>query len=77
MTFVSKLLLVKISCNMGANNTITTASSSSSGVPHEFLNSKYLFYGVHADNDLDKDAAVLHYFTPRGTHQKNGNALAE
>ena len=30
---IAKLLLVKDSCNMGANNTITTASSSSSGAP--------------------------------------------
>ena len=46
MVFVTKLLLVKVSCNMGANNTITTASSSSSGVPQRptsFLNLKYLF----------------------------------
>ena len=45
--FVSKLLLVKVSCNMGMNNTITTASSSSSGAPRRptsFLNSKYLFF---------------------------------
>ena len=33
IVFVTKLLLVKDSCNMGANNTITTASSSSSGAP--------------------------------------------
>ena len=33
MVFVSKLRLVKVSCNMGANNTITTASSSGSGAP--------------------------------------------
>ena len=34
-----------VSCNMGANNTITTASSSSLGAPWRptsFLNSKYL-----------------------------------
>ena len=37
MVFVSKLLLVMVSCNMGANNTITTASSSSLGAPHEFF----------------------------------------
>ena len=42
-----KLLLVKISCNMGANNTITTASSSSSGfrgvpAPHKFFKFKIL-----------------------------------
>ena len=45
MVFVSKLLLVKVSCNMGANNTITTASSLSSGAPQRptsILNSKYL-----------------------------------
>ena len=33
IVFVTKLLLVKDSCNMGANNTITTAGSSSSGAP--------------------------------------------
>ena len=47
IVFVTKLLLVKDSCNMGANNTITTASSSSSGAPRRptsFFNSKYLFY---------------------------------
>ena len=46
MVFVLKLLLAKVSCNMGANNTITTASSLSSGAPQRptnFLNSKYLF----------------------------------
>ena len=46
---VCKVLLVKVSCNMGANNTITTASSSSSGAPRRptsFLNSKYLFAEV-------------------------------
>ena len=46
MVFVSKMLLVKVSCNMGAKNTITSASSSSSGAPQRptsFLNSKYLF----------------------------------
>ena len=32
MVFVSKLLLVKVSCNMGVDNTIT-ASSLSSGAP--------------------------------------------
>ena len=40
-----KLLLVKVSCNMGANSTITTASSSSSGAPWRptsFLNLKYI-----------------------------------
>ena len=45
IVFVTKLLLVKDSCNMGANNTITTASSSSSGAPRRptsFFNSKYL-----------------------------------
>ena len=48
---VSKLLLVKVSCSMGANNTITTASSSSSGAPRRptsFLNSKYLFHLVYS-----------------------------
>ena len=48
IVFVTKLLLVKDSCNMGANNTITTASSSSSGAPRRptsFFNSKYLLYG--------------------------------
>ena len=49
MVFVSKLLLVMVSCNVGANNTITTASSSSSGAPRRptsFLNSKYIFVVV-------------------------------
>ena len=50
---VCKVLLVKVSCNMSANNTITTASSSSSGMPRRptsLLNSKYLFLFVWTVN---------------------------
>ena len=50
MVFVPKLLLVMVSCNVGVNNTITTASSSSSGAPRRstsFLNSKYLLWLYH------------------------------
>ena len=55
MVFVSKMLLVKVSCNMGAKNTITSASSSSSGAPRRstsFLNSKYLFQLVQTQCNI-------------------------
>ena len=51
IVFVTKLLLVKDSCNMGANNTIITASSSSSGAPRRptsFLtrNTCFIFFAL-------------------------------
>ena len=52
IVFVTKLLLVKDSCNMGANNTITTASSSSSGAPRRptsFLTRNTCFSVIESD----------------------------
>ena len=60
MVFVSKLLLVKVSCNMGVNNTITTASSSSSGAtrcPRSFLTRNTCYHTVTCNNCL-KQAAI-------------------